>query len=49
MVNRKDLMSLGFYKLSPYTGSDGNMRYRIEKKRRHDKARMRGLARSAGL
>lgn len=31
MVNRKDLMSLGFYKLSPYTGNDGNMRYRIEK------------------
>lgn len=31
MINRKDLLSLGFYKKSPYTGSDGKMCFRLEK------------------
>ena len=31
MTHREDLLSLGFYERSPYTGSDGLMRYRIEK------------------
>lgn len=36
MTNRKDLLSLGFYKKSCYTGSDGEMRYRIEKTTEND-------------
>ena len=31
MVLRKDLLSLGFYRLSPFHGSDGPLSYRIEK------------------
>lgn len=31
MVIRKDLLSMSFYKKSPYKGSDGLMRYMIEK------------------
>lgn len=31
MVNRRDLLHLSFYKKSPYLGSDGPLRYRIEK------------------
>lgn len=31
MIQRKDLLALNFYKKSPFTGSDGNMRYRVEK------------------
>lgn len=31
MIDRKSLLSLNFYKSSPFTGSDGNLRYRIEK------------------
>jgi hypothetical protein len=31
MTKREDLLSLGFYERSPYTGSDGQMRYRIAK------------------
>ncbi|MQN00803.1 MAG: hypothetical protein DUD27_05480 [Lachnospiraceae bacterium] len=31
MVQRKDLLHLSFYEKSPYLGSDGPLRYRIEK------------------
>lgn len=31
MIDRKSLLSLNFYKSSPFTGSDGDLRYRIEK------------------
>ena len=31
MIERKDVLSFSFYKLEAFTGSDGNMRYRIEK------------------
>lgn len=31
MIERKSLLALNFYKSSPFTGSDGNLRYRIEK------------------
>ncbi len=31
MVNRKDLLSIGFYKKIHFTGSVGNMNYRIAK------------------
>lgn len=31
MVQRKDLLSLGFYRLSPFHGSDRALSYRIEK------------------
>ena len=31
MIQRKDLLSLNFYKTTPFTGSDGAMRYRVEK------------------
>ena len=31
MMNYKDLLSIPFYKKSAFTGSRGNMRYRIEK------------------
>jgi hypothetical protein len=31
MIDRKSLLSLNFYKKEPFTGSDGNMRYRVEK------------------
>ena len=31
MINRKELLSLNFYKSKPFTGSDGNLRYRVEK------------------
>ena len=31
MVQRKDLLSLGFYRLSAFHGSDGPLSYRIEK------------------
>lgn len=30
MIDRKSLLSLNFYKSTPFTGSDGNMRYRVE-------------------
>ncbi|MBQ6660793.1 MAG: GNAT family acetyltransferase [Lachnospiraceae bacterium] len=30
MVLRKDLLSIGFYRLSPFHGSDGPLSYRIE-------------------
>ena len=28
MIDRHSLLALNFYKSSPFTGSDGNMRYR---------------------
>lgn len=31
MINRKELLSLNFYKSKPFTGSDGKLRYRVEK------------------
>ena len=31
MVQRKDLLSIGFYRLSPFHGSDRSLSYRIEK------------------
>lgn len=31
MIKRKDLLTLNFYESSPFTGSDGTMRYRVEK------------------
>lgn len=31
MLQRKELLSLGFYKKSPFTGSIGDLRYRLEK------------------
>ena len=31
MIDRHSLLALNFYKKSPCTGSDGNMRYRVEK------------------
>ncbi len=31
MVTRKDLLTLNFYKTTPFTGSVGSMRYRVEK------------------
>ena len=36
MVERKSLLSLGFYEKSPFTGSDHSLRYRIEKKESSD-------------
>ena len=30
MIDRHSLLALNFYKV-PFTGSDGNMRYRVEK------------------
>lgn len=35
MTNRKDLLQLSFYEKSPYFGSDGDIRYRIEKEEDH--------------
>ena len=37
MTNRKDLLQLSFYKLSPFFGSDGDTRYKIEKEGDHFK------------
>ena len=31
MIRRKDLLAMSFYEKSPFTGSDGNMNYRVEK------------------
>lgn len=31
MVDVKDLLQMSYYELSPFTGSDGDKRYRIEK------------------
>lgn len=31
MLERKSLLALNFYKRKPFTGSEGNLRYRIEK------------------
>ncbi len=31
MLKRTDLLALNFYKSSPFTGSLGNLRYRVEK------------------
>ena len=31
MVNVKDLLQMSYYELAPFTGSDGDKRYRIEK------------------
>lgn len=31
MIVRHDLLDLNFYKKSPFTGSDGTMRYRVER------------------
>ncbi|MEE3481466.1 MAG: hypothetical protein VZQ80_05720 [Lachnospiraceae bacterium] len=31
MLQKKELLSLGFYKKSPFTGSLGTLRYRLEK------------------
>ena len=31
MIERKQLLALSFYEKSPFTGSDGKLRYRIEK------------------
>jgi hypothetical protein len=31
MIQRTDLLALNFYEKEPFTGSDGNMRYRVEK------------------
>ena len=36
MVLRKDLLSLGFYKLSAFHGSDGPLNYRIENVKEED-------------
>ena len=36
MVLRKDLLSLGFYKLSAFHGSDGPLSYRIENVKAED-------------
>ncbi|MBO4653045.1 MAG: hypothetical protein J5649_06995 [Lachnospiraceae bacterium] len=36
MVLRKDLLSIGFYKLSAFHGSDGPLNYRIEAVRVED-------------
>ena len=47
MTHREDLLSLGFYERSPYTGSDGLMRYRIEKE--EDKEEGRGRAKEEPL
>lgn len=36
-MQRADILSLSFYKTnSPFTGSEGNMRYRIEKSSREE-------------
>ncbi|MDD6429421.1 MAG: hypothetical protein PUF90_08125 [Lachnospiraceae bacterium] len=32
MTQRKDLLQLSFYEKSPFFGSDGDLRYKIEKK-----------------
>ena len=37
MTNRKDLLQLSFYKLSPFFGSDGDTRYKSEKEDDHFK------------
>lgn len=31
MIKRKDLLALSFYERSPFTGSDKQMNYRVEK------------------
>lgn len=31
MINKKDLLSIPYYKKTSYTGSIGNMRYKIER------------------
>lgn len=31
MVDKKDILSLGYLALAPFTGSDASLRYRIEK------------------
>lgn len=36
MVSRKDLLHLSFYEKSPFLGSDGPLRYRIEKSEEAD-------------
>lgn len=36
MIERHDILSLGFLALSPFTGSDKDLRYRIEKISRDD-------------
>ncbi|MBR6020133.1 MAG: hypothetical protein IK055_07965 [Lachnospiraceae bacterium] len=36
MVLRKDLLSIGFYRLSPFHGSNGPMNYRIESIKEED-------------
>lgn len=37
MLNRKDILSLEFYKKEPFHGSIDGIRYRIEKKEEEDK------------
>ena len=32
MVDVKDLLQMSYYELAPFTGSDGDKRFRIEKK-----------------
>lgn len=41
MVQRKDLLHLSFYEKSPYLGSDGPLRYRIEKSTAEEKEVLR--------
>lgn len=36
MTHRNDLLSLSFYKKSPYTGSNGSIRFRIAQKTTDD-------------
>ncbi len=34
MIKRSDLLSFGYYKKAAFTGSDGKLRFRIEKQQR---------------
>ncbi len=33
MIKRSDLLAMGYYKSAVFTGSDGPMRYRVERKK----------------
>lgn len=37
MVDRKDVLDLSFYKMSPFKGSDKKLRYKIEREGTDDK------------
>ena len=34
MINRSDLLSFGYYKKAAFTGSNGSLRFKIEKQQR---------------